>query len=86
MRENKQTNRKPNYKPLQKEKKIEKTTCLELTQINRGPSQPALVFPAKNCMWYGTYLTEIKERQKRNRQLEKGKKQYKNIQRKLQVL
>lgn len=67
---NKQTNRKPN-KPLQK--KNQKTTYLELIQIRRAPSQPAPVSSTKNCMWYGTYLTKIKEREKRNRQLQKGK-------------
>lgn len=60
---------------------------MELIQISRAPSQPAPVFPSKNGMRYGTYLTEIKEREERNRQLQKGeKKQSKKIQRKLQVL
>lgn len=71
MRENKQTNRKPNYKPLQKN---QKTTCLELFQISCAPSQPAPVLPTKTCMRYGTYLTEIKEREERNRQLQKEEK------------
>lgn len=75
MRKNKQANKqKTQLQTSPKKKKNQKTTYLELIQISRAPSQPAAVFSTKNCMWYGTYLTKIKEREERNRQLQKGKK------------
>lgn len=73
MRKNKQTNKQKTKQTSQK-KKNQKTTYLELIQISHAPSQPAPVFSTENCMWYGTYLTKIKEREERNRQLQKGKK------------
>lgn len=86
MRENKHTNRKSlKNRTTNPSKKKNKTNSSGINQDVLLHSQHQSFF-LKNCMWYGTYLREIEEREERNRWLQKGKKTIQKDRENFQVL